>query len=623
MGPLLLPANPFAPMRLVPLALLLGLAAPPASAADGSDSNFSVASPDGALVATVTNGSTDRSLGCTVTLDSRELFRFASLGIVADDIDLGLSPRIAGAPERRTIDETYPWQGARSTVRNHARELAVPLESGGRTFRLIIRASNDGVALRYDLGDREASVSGESTTWILPTGGKYGWSLHAKSYEEPHHFTPWSQVPVQQSLAPPFTSEDAGVYLSVTEADCRDFPDLALASDGARLSSRFPGQNVPWKSKLSPWRAVVVARDLTALATSDLVRNLCAPPEAGRDFSWVRPGRVLWQWWSVGAPKLEEQPAWFDAAAALGWEYYLIDDGWRSWRAPGKDQWQLLGEAIAYGKSKGVKSIVWVDSKEMLDPAARRAYLERIASLGAAGIKIDFLPAGTAETMRWYEGALRDTADLRLLCNFHGAVKPTGLERTWPNGNTREAIRGHEYHITRYKRTLPLETCSILPFTRLVAGAADYTPTVFEPKELRGYTWAHELAQALVFTSPLIHFADHYKNYLANPAVDLLREIPTTWDETRVLPSSEIGGQVGFARRKGDTWWVGVVNGPAATTWNLPLSFLSGPAQATLLADVPGKPAAFDRREAHLTPADTIPLTLPAGGGFFARLIPL
>jgi alpha-glucosidase len=258
----------------------------------------------------------------------------------------------------------------------------------------------------------------------------------------------------------------------------------------------------------------------------------------------------------------------------------------------------------------------------MRDAPSRRVYLEKVRALGADGIKIDFLPAATAEMMQWYQGALRDTADLHLLCNFHGAVKPTGQERTWPHNNTREAIRGHEYHILRYKRTMPLEMDSILPFTRFIAGAADYTPTVFEPVELRGYTWAHEFAQALVFTSPIIHFADRYQNYLANPAVDLLRVVPTVWDETRVLPGSQIGGAVGFARRKGDVWWIGVVNAREPVTWEISLAFLSGPTQATLLADVPDQPAAFDRREVRVGPADKIPLKLPLGGGFVARLTP-
>jgi alpha-glucosidase len=163
---------------------------------------------------------------------------------------------------------------------------------------------------------------------------------------------------------------------------------------------------------------------------------------------------------------------------------------------------------------------------------------------------------------------------------------------------------------------------AILPFTRLLAGAADYTPTVFEPKELRGYTWSHELAQAIVFTSPLIHFADHYKNYLANPAVDLLREIPADWDETIVLPGTRVGETAGFARRKGDVWWIAIVNGKKPATWDLPLDFLKGNVKATLLGDVAGKPDAFDRSEKTLTPKDKLPITMPSGGGFVARLVP-
>jgi len=580
-----------------------------------------VASPDGALTAAVGLGSDDR-LECRLSLDGREIGRLGSLGLVVDGVNLGVGARFVGEPRLREIDESYAWQGVHSVARNHCREAVIPCEKAGRAFNLILRVFADGVGLCYDFDGQAVAITGESTSWILPTDGKYGWSPYSGAYEELHHFTAWTDVAVQQSLTVPFTAQLDGYLVSLTEADCRDFPDMALASDGERLRVVFPAQTRPWTSARSPWRVTIIARDLTALVNSDIVRNLCPAPDPARDFSWVQPGRCLWQWWSVGAPKFAEQTAWIDGAAALNWEYYLIDDGWRNWRQPDKDQWQCLAGVVAYAKTKGVKSIVWVDSKEMRDAPSRHAYLEKVHALGADGIKIDFLPPATAEMMQWYQGALRDTADLHLLCNFHGAVKPTGQERTWPHGFTREAIRGHEYHILRYKRTMPLEMDSILPFTRFIAGAADYTPTVFEPAELRGYTWAHEFAQALVFTSPIIHFADRYQNYLANPAVDLLRTMPTVWDETRVLPGSQIGGAVGFARRKGDVWWIGVVNSGAPVTWELSLTFLSGPAQATLLADVPDQPATFDRREVRVTPADKIPLKLPPGGGFVARLTP-
>ena len=153
--------------------------------------------------------------------------------------------------------------------------------------------------------------------------------------------------------------------------------------------------------------------------------------------------------------------------------------------------------------------------------------------------------------VNWYDETLRDAAARKLMIDFHGANKPIGRERTWPNEITRESIRGHEYHILRYRRTLPPQHDCILPFTRFVIGPGDYTPTVFNPKELRGYTWARELAQAIVFTSPFLCYADHPQNYLNNPAVDVMKAIPSTWDETMVLPGSEIGKCAAFARRKG------------------------------------------------------------------------
>ena len=141
----------------------------------------------------------------------------------------------------------------------------------------------------------------------------------------------------------------------------------------------------------------------------------------------------------------------------------------------------------------------------------RRAYLEKVAALGAAGIKIDFIPPCTPEVTRWYEGALKDTAELHLLCDFHGSVKPTGRRRTWPQELTREAVRGLEYHITRYKRVQAPEHDEIVPFTRLLAGPADYTPTTLNPKELGNYSKAHMLAQSVVMTSPQLCFGGGYK----------------------------------------------------------------------------------------------------------------
>jgi alpha-glucosidase len=188
---------------------------------------------------------------------------------------------------------------------------------------------------------------------------------------------------------------------------------------------------------------------------------------------------------------------------------------------------------------------------------------------------------------------------------------------------TRESIRGHEYHILRYGRTLPPQHDCILPFTRYVIGAGDYTPTVFNPKELRGYTWARELAQAVVFTSPYLCYADHPQNYLTNSAVDVLKAIPSTWDETLVLPGSEIGKCAAFARRNGKQWFIGVLNGGEPTTLDLPFDFLGrGKFQMIQLGDVPDRGDAWQREEKVVTRKDQMHLSLRPGGGCVIELTP-
>jgi alpha-glucosidase len=252
----------------------------------------------------------------------------------------------------------------------------------------------------------------------------------------------------------------------------------------------------------------------------------------------------------------------------------------------------------------------------MRDAASRRAYLEKVAALGAAGIKIDFIPPCTADMTRWYEGALKDTAELKLLCNFHGAVKPTGRQRTWPHGMTREAVRGHEYHMTRYGRVQAADHDTIVLFTRYLAGPADYTPTAFDPKELIGFTWAHLLAQAVDMTSPLLHLAGKYQDFIGNPAEDLLRHLPSTWDETIVLPGSEIGKTAGFARRRGETWFIGVLNGGEAATLPIDLSFLGkGVWKAKVFADDPENPASFKQTGKTVTARDKIEVPMSPRGG--------
>jgi alpha-glucosidase len=407
----------------------------------------------------------------------------------------------------------------------------------------------------------------------------------------------------------------------MTEAALKDYGELGVRRNAQGVLEGFLyADREGWSTDaavVQPWRVTVVARDLTTLVNSTLVPNLNPPaaPELA-DAAWIRPGRSTWQWMAIGDPQFNDQHQWVDWTKELGYEYYLVDDGWKRW----PNAWESLASVCAYAKSQGVKVWLWVDSKEVTTAEARRAYFDKLVAIGAVGVKIDFPPDTNHWWATWYHDTARDAAERKLMVDFHGAGKPTGMERTWPNEITREGLRGHEYQMTRYWRILDPGHDTILPFTRYVAGHGDYTPTVFEAKELQGNTWAHELAQAIVFTSPFLCTGGHPRDYVANPAKDVLSAIPAVWDETRVLNGSEPGKVVAMARRSGEDWFVGIINGGSASTLDIPCDFLGeGSWHVTRLGDMPGKDDAWDRQEGEATRAERLKLELRPKGGFVAR----
>jgi alpha-glucosidase len=602
----------------------------------GQSQTVTVNSPDKRLALTVFT--TDQKLVYSVKAGNTPIINTSPLGLMADSTDLGNNVRIAGQPVLSKINETYAIIGNHTKATNRANEAEIPLSAAGKQMSLFVRVYDDGVAIRYTVPDGIKHIDSENTGWNLPANvAKMAWADFSQSYEGLNYVTPVANVPEGKTIMPPVTFETNGYYVSISEADVENFSDMALMRNGNTFSVNFPFAKKGWDVKppsttiylngtykgkpVSPWRTTLVAKSLNELVNSDLITNLCPPPPKGSDFSWVKPGRSLWQWWSVGSPKFDDQKKWYDAAAKLKWEYYLVDDGWRFWKQEGKDQWALLKEVIDYGKTVGVKSIVWVDSKEFRKAPERKAYLEKVKAIGADGIKIDFIPDATAEIMQWYAETQQECADLKLLLNFHGSIKPTGLHRTFPNDITREAIRGNEYHMTRYRRVMPPQHEVTVPFTRLLNGPADYTSVILNPKELTTtkFTWPHEFAQAIVYLSPITHFADQYQFYLDNPMFDLFQQVPTTWDETKVLACSSMGDVVAFARRKGNTWWLGVMNGVTEREVKIPLDFLAKTTKATLVYDGESN-ISVDRKEQTVSKKDVLTIKMKPGGGFVAKM---
>ena len=584
---------------------------------------ISISSPTKKVVINI--GIDDNRLFFTVKKNNQEVIHKSSLGLVIEGDDIGQNVSIKGNTNITMVREKYPLMGNHAQAINTCKEVSIPIKSNKFSYRLHVRAYDDGVAIRYVINSSSpVKIEKDNTSFGLPDTAQCYWALYSNDNENLHNNTTLKDLPENKPLLAPLTMKTGNFYLSFTESNCQKFPDLSWVKSGNQLKANFTTNPIGWNAEAgtitSPWRLAIIADNLTQLVNSDIIMNLCPAPDPSEDFSWVKPGRVMWQWWSVGQPKLDDQKNWYDAAARLTWEYYLIDDGWRLWRQPGKDQWQCLKEVIDYGTTKGIKSIVWVDSKEMRTREGIRTYLEKVKQAGASGIKIDFIPPATPEIMQWYEAAREETYKLQLMIDFHGCCKPTGVRRTWPHELTREGVRGDEYQMTRYKREMPKDQDEIKPFTRFIAGPADLTPVIFTEKELNGYTWAHELSQAIVYLSPLTHFADAYSAYIDNPAEDILKDIPTVWDETIVLPCSEVGKVAAYARRKGNEWWIGIMNGAETSNISFKLSFLKSNAKAIILSDKKDVLNAFDRKEISVKKTNNINIEIRPGGGYFMRI---
>ena len=472
-----------------------------------NNSDISVISPDGKISADIYKGD-DSKLYYKIESGGKVIIEPSRLGIISDSIDLG-SNITFGSKESGHINETYSTFGVHNEGVNNCNTKTVEIKTAKENWFLDIRVFNDGVAVRCRLAAKSnRHIQGEATEWKVPSQTLYWYQTDLESYEGTFSKVMVDTLASDKIVALPVTALfPSGEYGLLTEANLVDYSDLAVkTSAGGILNAFFHAEQEGWKTNdevIQPWRVTLIAKDLNTLVNSDLIRDLCPSPSPELvNADWIKPGRAAWNWWSTPTLIYDQQHQWVDWAKQLGFEYYLIDAGWTRWQDGDKDAWDCLTEVCNYAKSVGIKIWIWVHSREVSNETDRNKIFDNAVKAGVSGVKIDFIPKCTRERSNWYDATLRDAAKNKLMIDFHGAVKPTGREHTWPNEMTREAIRGHEYHIIRYNRTLAPDHDCILPFNRFVQGFADYTPTVLNPVELRGYTWSREIAQAIVFTSP-------------------------------------------------------------------------------------------------------------------------
>jgi len=363
---------------------------------------------------------------------------------------------------------------------------------------------------------------------------------------------------------------------------------------------------------------VMIGRTLNALVNADIVHNLAPPPDAalfpdGVKTAWIKPGRAVWRFLDGGDNTLDGMKAFTRLGEQLGFEYHVVEGLWRRWSP--EELKAFVDDAAAHH----VGIWLWQDSRALATRAQQKDFFDLCQRLGVAGAKIDFFDHEAKEMIDRYQDILRESAEHHVMVNFHGANKPAGEARTWPHELTREGVYGMEHRQMAAWATHN----TTLPFTRLLAGAADYTPVVFGERR-KETSWAHQIATAAVFTSPVLVFGGHPQSLLDNPAVEIIRSLPSVWDETIVLPGSEIGELAAFARRRGRTWFVAMLNGPAARQARIDLSFLgAGRYDALAVKDDPADAASVKVEKSTATRATALPIDLRAGGGFIVRLTPV
>jgi len=574
----------------------------------------------------------DGRLVIKVLRDGKVALETSPLGVTVDGADIGKETEIGSAEAYKT-DEKYDWFGNTTSLHDLSNGEKVTIRTKGavKSWTLDWRVYNDGIAWRYIIpGNGRRKVTGEATSFVLPEGATY-WSNHNTSNYEANflHFTPNAGNPSRQITMPVTVELKDGGYACISEANMFGYSGMTLGPRGRMLNGIFEDDAQGWNMEgeiATPWRIVITAADLTQLVNQSIGYNVSPPPDAryfpqGMKTDWLKPGRSFWTWgfgqWDTA--KWELIHGFVDDAASLNCQYYVIDDPWREpkmgWHRNGKDEWASLKEVCEYAAKKNVKIMVWEHYDKVKTLPLREEFFKNVAEAGAVGVKIDFMDSESHDMLDFYKSCLEIGSKRKIIVNFHGANKPAGEERSWPLWMTREAVYGMEQGGNVARSHL-----AALPFTRLVTGPADFTPTVFRSGPMGKTTAASQMAAAVEYNSPLNHWADSAKSYLAQPpeVVEFIKTKPPVWDELIVLPGSKIGETAALARRSGDSWWIGVINGTDDTKpYSFDLSFLgSGKYKAVTFGDVAGDKTKLKIEKKTVTTGEKISTTMQPGGGF-------
>ena len=617
-----------------------------------------------AAAATVTVTSPDQSVVISIAADGKTYSVERKGEAIVDDAPLGLV--LADAPnfsnlrlvsvQKQAIDRTVPLVATKaSKARDHYNGAVIRFREGkpgGRSMTIEARAYDEGVAFRYVLPDgKPVAVIGEATGFHFAGDPRCEISEFSSAHEMPWNSMAVSALNPSKLYDQPMVcaSMSGRTSFAIAQAAIEGYAgsELKPVAGGVQVQLMAPPDRpaVAVKSAnglKSAWRVIMVADRTGDLIASPLIGNLSK--QATGDFSWVKPGKAAWDWWSgplaSEKPSMERYRQFIDFAAQSGFPYFLIDAGWAfrtggccdanpetdiTRAEPGID----IPALVQYAKGKGVDLLLWVHWAH-LQPRVDKA-LDVYQRWGIKGIKVDFTQRDDQEMVDFFVRVAAATAKRHMLLDMHGAFPPTGLARTFPNYITQEGVMGAEYGKLAWATVTPAHNVR-LAYTRMLLGPMDYTPGGFRngatgpgPADGSMPTTIHTRGQAIamyvVFDSPLQMVSDAPAAYANASGFDFIKMVPTAWDETRFIggtPESHIV----LARRKGRDWYIGAMTNETARTVDIPLSLLGpGRFEATIWQDGTS-PNEVERVTREVTSRDRLSVKMTAGGGAAIRLTP-
>jgi len=625
---------------------------------------MSVASPDKSIVFNLKM--TDTAPLYKVSYKGKPILRYS--GLQFNFLEGGKFPlnlKSAKPVYTQKIESYELVVGKNKKITSRYTQMVVAMEENTglkRKINLVVRVFNDGIGFRFEFPEQEwksYTLTNEQTEFNID-GNPIVRSLllpnYTTSHEGEYSVLPLNNIKNDTLMDVPTLFElENGNFVAITEAALSNYAGMYLVRKNGKLVSSLsplPGQTeVKVKASIphqTPWRVLMINDRIGALIESNILTNLNEPCKIS-DVSWIKPGKTTWPWWNgnitpdtnwTPGNNFETNKYYIDFCANNHLEYHsVVEYGGHEWYksdgenffpgpntdvtkpVPGLNMQQICD----YGKQKGVGIRVWVHW-QALYPKLEAAFTQ-FEKWGISGLMVDFMDRDDQEMVNMQEEILRRAAAHKLHIQFHGAYKPTGMHRTWPNEFTREGAMNYEYD--KWSDLMTPDHDINIPFTRMLAGSTDYHLGGFRavPKSkfkiqysrpLVMATRAHMLAMYVVLENYLGMVCDYPDAYIGQPGFDFIQQVPTTWDETKVI-DAKVGEWICIARRKGEQWFIGSITNSTSREINLHLDFLtSGESEATIYADATDTNENPNHLKISTIPVkqgDIIKLKLESGGG--------